>query len=153
MGSSISGQIAKFHALSRKQLLDLWQELYGKSTPHGIRRELIIPFLAYRLQERACGGLKTSTRTELRRIARSFKRTSGSAELKVRPRIKPGTRLVRQWRGATHEVTVSESSYEYRGVSYSSLSRIARKITGTRWSGPAFFGLNGANSVSGRRHD
>ncbi|WP_414648594.1 DUF2924 domain-containing protein, partial [Edaphobacter sp.] len=70
MGSNISGQIAKLHALSRQQLLDLWQKLYRRPAPPGIRRELMVPFLAYRMQEDAYGGLKPSTRSELRRIAR-----------------------------------------------------------------------------------
>lgn len=153
MGSNVSSQIAKLHALTRQQLLDLWQKLYRKPAPHELRRELMVPFLAYRMQEEAYGGLKPSTRSQLRRIARSFKRTSGSAELKVRPRIKSGTRLLRQWHGVTHEVTVADSSYEYRGISYSSLSKIACQITGTRWSGPAFFGLNDSNSTPGGRHN
>lgn len=152
MGASISGEIVKLHALTRQQLLDLWQKLYRRPAPHGLRRELMVPFLAYRMQEEAYGGLKPSTRCELRRIAQGFKR-SGSAKLKVRPRIKPGTRLVRHWRGASHEVTVTEAGYEYRGTSYNSLSKIACKITGTRWSGPAFFGLNNSNSTSGQHHD
>jgi len=153
MGSNISGQIAKLHALSRQQLLDLWQKLYRRPAPPGIRRELMVPFLAYRMQEDAYGGLKPSTRSELRRIARDIEKHLGSTELKIRPRIRPGTRLVRQWRGETHEVTVAKLGYEYRGASYHSLSKIAREITGTRWSGPAFFGLNGTRSVRGRRDD
>lgn len=72
--------------------------------------------------------------------------------MRIRPTIHPGTRLLRQWRGDTHEVVVADSGYEYRGATYHSLSEIARKITGTRWSGPAFFGLNSARSVPGRRN-
>jgi hypothetical protein len=107
----------------------------------------MVPFLAYRIQEKAYGGLKTSTRIELRRIARSLEKSAASPKLRIQPRIKPGTRIVRQWKGATHEVLVTESGYEYGGARFRSLSRIARKITGTRWSGPAFFGLrNGAAS-------
>ena len=59
-------------------------------------------------------------------------------------RLSPGTRLVREWRGAVHRVTVGEDGFDYRGTRYSSLSRIAREITGTRWSGPLFFGLRKA---------
>lgn len=58
-------------------------------------------------------------------------------------RIKPGTRLIRQWEGQTHHVTVGEAGFEYNGERYKSLSVIARLITGTRWSGPLFFGLKG----------
>ena len=112
----------------------------------------MIPFLAYRIQENAHGGLKPSTRSELRRIARGIENPSASSGQVLQPRIKPGTQIIRQWRGETHEVVVIESGYQYRQASYQSLSEIARKITGTRWSGPAFFGLK-ASKPDPRRHD
>jgi len=149
MGANISGQVAKLYTLPRQQLLDIWEKVYRRAAPNGIRRELLVPFLAYRMQENAYGGLKPSTLSELRRIARGLGKPGGSTEPRSRPRIKSGTRLIRQWRGETHEVGVAESGYEYHGTTYHSLSEIARKITGTRWSGPAFFGLNGAKSVRG----
>ena len=102
----------------------------------------MVPFLAYKIQEDAFGGLKPSTRAELRRIARDLEKSAPSNGLRVRPRIKVGTHLLRQWRGGKHEVVVTEAGYEYRGARYHSLSEIARKITGARWSGPAFFGVN-----------
>jgi len=76
---------------------------------------------------------------KLRQLARDFERKpSASATMR---RIKPGTRIIREWDGDTHEVTVVRDGYSYRGQHYDSLSAIARKITGTRWSGPVFFGL------------
>lgn len=152
MNRSIPDRIARLRTLSRSELLDLWQELYRKSAPPGIRREILVPFLAYRIQENAHGGLKPTALTELRRIAKALERNRTSTEPLARSRIKTGTRLFRQWRGHTHEVFVIESGYEYRGTGYRSLSEIARKITGTRWSGPAFFGLKKANSVP-EHHD
>ena len=149
MASQITDQIAKLSVLSRSALLDLWQELYRKPAPRGIRREILVPFLAYKIQEHAQGGLKPTTLAELRRIARALERNRLSNGPVVRTRIKTGTRLFREWRGRTHEVFVTESGYEYRRVGYRSLSEIARKITGTRWSGPAFFGLTKTNSLSG----
>ena len=148
MDLNISSQVSRLRSLSRRRLLELWQELYGKASPPKIRRELIIPFLAYRMQERQYGGLKTSTRSELRRIARSLEGRP-SDKLRVRTRIKPGTRLCRRWHGKMHEIFVTESGYEYLGVGYRSLSEVARKITGTHWSGPAFFGLKKPKSFSG----
>jgi hypothetical protein len=133
--------------LSRQQLLELWQKVYGRAAPEGLRRELLVPFLAYRIQENAHGGLKPSTLSELRRIARDLEKPGGSTESRSRSKIKTGTRLIRQWRGEAHEVAVTESGLEYRGTTYQSLSEIARKITGTRWSGPAFFKLNGARAT------
>ena len=133
--------------MCRPKLLELWQKVYGRAAPEGLRRELLVPFLAYRIQENAHGGLKPSTLSELRRIAQSLEKPEGPTESRSRPRIKSGTRLIRKWRGETHEVTAAESGFEYHGITYRSLSEIARKITGTRWSGPAFFKLNGAKAV------
>ena len=153
MDAGMAGQIAQLRALSRPQLLDMWQKLYDRAAPPGIRRELLVPFLAYRMQEHAYGGLKSSARSELRRIARDLEESTGSTRLILRPKIKAGTRLLREWRGRTHEVMATESGYEYRGVGYRSLSEIARKVTGTRWSGPAFFGLKNAKTTLGHRDD
>ena len=96
MGAKIPGQIGQLQSLSRQKLLELWQKPYGKAAPLGIRREVMVPFVAYRMQENQFGGLKSSTRAELRRIARSLERGS-SGELLFRPRIKSGTRLYRRW--------------------------------------------------------
>jgi len=79
---------------------------------------------------------------------------ASNARISSVPGIKPGTRLVRQWRGQVHVVNVEEKDFEYKGALYQSLSEIARLITGTRWSGPLFFGLKGElNSRSGDAHE
>lgn len=153
MGSRIPNQIAKLRDLSRSELLDLWRKLYRKAAPSGIRREIMVPFLAYRIQEHAYGGLNRKALAELHHIVKAIEKNGTSNEALTRPRIKSGTRLFRQWRGQTHEVFVTESGYEYRGVAYRSLSEIAREITGTRWSGPAFFGLKKINAVPGSRDE
>jgi Protein of unknown function (DUF2924) len=141
MAQDISRRIAQLTSFSRQKLLNLWQKEYGRPAPTGIRRTLLAPFLAYRIQENAYGGLAASTRTELRRIARDLEKGTASASSAPRTRIKAGSRIVRMWRGQAHEIFVTESGYEHRGTNYPNLSQIARKITGTRWSGPAFFGL------------
>ena len=153
MDPDIPEQIAQLRSLSRQELLDLWQKLYRRVAPQGIRRELMVPFLAYRIQENAYGGLKPATRCKLRRIARELEKSATSPELRIQPKIKPGTCLLRYWRGEEHEVLVTDSGYEYRGASFSSLSPIARQITGTRWSGPAFFGLRNGNPIRGDAND
>lgn len=135
--------------MTRSQLLDLWHEVHRKAAPAGIRREILIPFLAYRIQENAYGGLKPLVRAELRRIAQRLE-SNPKAHL-GRSRLKAGTRILRQWRGETHEVFATESGYKYRGASYRSLSQIARRLTGTQWSGPAFFGIN--TMKSRKQHD
>jgi Protein of unknown function (DUF2924) len=147
--TDIRAEIAELRTFSRKQLLQKWRELYDGAPAPNIRRELMIPFLAYKVQENAYGGLKPSTRAELRRIGRALETGSGSMTPDMRPRTKPGTRMVRHWRGKPYEVVVTELGFEYSGKSYGSLSQIAREITGTRWSGPAFFGLRKATIARG----
>jgi Protein of unknown function (DUF2924) len=102
-------------------------------------RSFLVRALAYRLQEKALGGLKHSTRRILDRVADG----TPSDESKRAPARKAGagTVLIREWGGATHRVTVLDNDVVYRGHCYRSLSEVARVITGTRWSGPAFFGL------------
>jgi hypothetical protein len=135
----IKETLAELPTLDRSKLLHLWRANFGKAAPPGIRRELIVPILAYRIQERAYGGLKKETILKLRQLARDFdKRPS---RLIRTNQVKAGTRIVREWRGHTHEVTAVNGGWVYRGVTYKSLSEIARQITGTRWSGPLFFGL------------
>ena len=148
MDAHVTRQIAGLRSMSRVQLLDLWRTVYRKPAPLGVRREILVPFLAYKIQENAYGGLKPTVRAELRRIAESLK--SNSSGVLGRSRIKPGSRILRRWRGEMHEVFVEEAGYKYRGTSYESLSQIARRVTGTRWSGPAFFGLKITTS-SGRQ--
>ena len=104
-------------------------------------RELLIQAIAYRTQEKAFGGLSRAARMKLIGGGATPGR-SGAAHAQTQHRIKPGTRLLREWQGQTHEVTATaEGAFFYRGASYRSLSEVARQITGTRWSGPAFFGL------------
>ena len=103
----------------------------------------------YRLQEKAYGGLSAATRKRLRALAAEIEADPDADFLEV-PRIKPGARLIREWQGETHKVTVTEDGFVYAGQRYKSLSEIARLITGTRWSGPLFFGLK---SGSGRARE
>jgi hypothetical protein len=121
MAPDVSAQIVELPGFSRQQLLDLWLQLYGRAAPPGIRRELMVPFLAYRLQEEAYGGLKPATRSKLLRIARALERAPSKNQLILQPGTKPGTRIFRHWRGESHEVLVTESGYEYRGAKYESL--------------------------------
>lgn len=133
--------IARLPTLPTPKLRRLWQAHFGREAPVSFRRELLVPFLAYRIQEKAYGGLKRSVLSELRRISRCLDRGEDPIKASKACKIKTGTRIVRMWRGRTHEVVITESGFEYSGATYHSLSQIARKITGTQWSGPAFFGL------------
>jgi hypothetical protein len=126
--------------MDRTALQALWTKLFDKPPSPSLRREVLIPILAYQLQELAFGGLKPSVERRLREIAQAG--SSGHAEGSFRP-PKPGTRFVREWQGKLHEVSCLPDGYEYNNRTFTSLSEIAREITGTRWSGPAFFGLRG----------
>ena len=139
MSDDISSKIKQLPKMTTTALRHLWRQVFPNPPHPKMRRELMIPILAYRIQEQAYGELSQETLTKLRQLAREFERNpSASATMR---RIKPGTRIIREWDGDTHEVTVVRDGYSYRGQHYESLSAIARKITGTRWSGPVFFGL------------
>jgi len=128
--------------LNKAHLISLWQQLFKTPPPRQVRRELLIRILAYKIQEQAYGGLSADAQRRLRELARKFA-TDPDMEIEAPQRIKPGTRLTREWQGKSHHVTVLEQGYSYAGKRYSSLSQIARLITGTRWNGPLFFGLRG----------
>lgn len=140
MISEVKARLEQLPTLSKAQLLDLWQQLFNAPPPRQVRRELLIRILAYKIQEQTYGGLTTETRKRLRELARQFA-ASPEVNVSAPQRIKPGTRLIREWLGKSHHVTVLEQGYSYAGKRYSSLSQIARLITGTRWNGPLFFGL------------
>jgi hypothetical protein len=125
------------------QLRAKWRERLKEAPPLQVRKQLFVLILAYKLQEQAYGGLKPEIRRQLERIAARYRRDRDAkiATIREPKQIKPGTRLLRQWNGTTHRVLVVENGFEYEGERYKSLSVIARKITGTRWSGPLFFGL------------
>jgi hypothetical protein len=141
--------LAELPKLERSELLELWVENFGRNPAAGTRRELLVPILAYRLQERAYGGLKPETLARLRKIAFALEKNP-KAKIIDDSRLNHGTRISRSWHGVTHEVTVSGGRFEYHGKIYKSLSEIARLITGTRWSGPKFFGLK-KQSVDSRQ--
>jgi len=141
MNAELSEKIAQLPTLNKAQLLPIWAENFKAPPPPKLRKELMVPILAYRMQEREYGGLSLATRRRLKEIAISTRlkplgRTTAAD-------IQEGTRLMRSWKGETHEVRVFSDRFEYRGKTFGSLSEIARAITGTRWSGPAFFGTKG----------
>lgn len=111
-----------------------FEALLGRPPPPKASPAVLRGNLAWALQARQQGKNPNSLRMMLKRAAQSP--TSGGVSLK------PGTRLVRSWRNQTHEVTVLEKGFGYQGQHFESLSEIARTITGTRWSGPRFFGLS-----------
>ncbi len=131
--------LAQLPMMDRKALLKLWHDLFDRMPSPALHRGTLIPILAYRIQEKAYGGLKESTLKRLHELAKDH--ASGKkSEVRAMIRPKIGTRYVREHRGKLHEVTVLETGYEYEGRVYRSLTEVARVITGTKWSGPVFFG-------------
>jgi hypothetical protein len=103
-------------------------------------RDLVIRALAYRMQERAQGGLAPATKRKLRSLVAEIE-AKGTGVFDPGIVLKPGARLVREWARQTHTVIVIEDGFEYGGERYPSLTKIAAKITGAHWSGPRFFGI------------
>jgi len=145
----VSEKLNSLPEMNKAALGALWREHFGAPPPEQTRRDLIIRILAYRIQEQAFGGLTSSIRRRLRQFASAFERDPQASIPHTRT-IKPGTRLIREWQGKSHKVTVANSGFEYDGQWYASLSEIARLITGTRWSGPLFFGLKVSAGRRGR---
>jgi hypothetical protein len=140
MPNQIGAKLEELPRMRTAKLRILWQELFAKAAHPKLRRDLMIPILAYRIQEKAYGGLKSSTRKRLQKLAAELERDP-NAQFQPTQQIKTGTKLLRQWQGETHNVMVVDDGFDYRNKRYESLSEIAREITGTRWSGPLFFGL------------
>ena len=133
-----------------KELHTLWLQWFDGPPPARLRRALLVRALAYRMQERAHGGLRPATRKTLRALADAGK-THVLRDVMEIPRMTPGTHVIREWGKEMHQVTVETAGLVYRGQRYRSLSEIARKITGTRWSGPVFFGVKPAATGSASR--
>ncbi len=129
--------VEKLHAFERPDLLARWTEVYGEPPPISFHRPRLIQGITYQEQVLADPAIQRAAQVLQKRLrqVRSSGRTPGHT------RLHPGARLLREWSGKTHEVTVTEAGFTYRNQNYKSLSAIARLITGTRWSGPAFFGL------------
>jgi hypothetical protein len=135
----LSQRIAALNELTAQQLRDEWRRLY-RGQPPRLSRDLLIRTIAYRMQELVYGGLSKATQRKLAALTRDLK-AKGSIVITPDMSVRLGTRLVREWRGKTHTVAVTEDGFEYAGRAFSSLTKIAHAITGAHWSGPRFFGL------------
>ena len=137
---SLTEELTELRGLDSTALKQRWRVLYRTEAPVRIGQALLLQAVAYRLQERALGGLKRSTRRLLERMAEDNVRRRSPTETPTMS-VAPGTVLIREWHGVSHRVTVLKDGVQLRGTRYRSLSEVARKITGSRWSGPRFFGL------------
>ncbi len=144
----LAHQVASLSALDAETLRQRWKVLFGADPSPNLGRSFLVHALAYRLQEKALGGLKHSTRRVLDRVADG---TASDEPKRARARkAGAGTVLIREWGGVRHRVTVLDDDVVYRGHRYKSLSEVARTITGTHWSGPLFFGLTRRGNEAGR---
>ena len=129
---SVEEEVEALATMSPAQVRERWKQVTGAVVPK-VSPSLLRLALAYELQAKAYGGLSRKTQQRLAQLAAAKTQTTD---------VKPGMRLVREWNGAVHVVDVDESStIHWNGRVWGSLSEVARAITGTRWSGPAFFGL------------
>ena len=135
----IAAEIARLESLAIDQLREEWRRLHQTPPPKRLSRDILVRGITYRLQENVLGGLSKAILRKLQSAAPV--EVSPGKKRRPRPSFKPGTRLVREWRGVTHTVVIQTDGVEWRGQRYRSLSGVAREITGAHWSGPRFFGL------------
>ena len=136
----LAAEIAALQSLDVEQLKARWRTLYRTDAPSRFSRDLFIRAVAYRLQERALGRLKPATRRLFQHVAADAHARRPLTFASVR-KLELGAVLIREWGGVKHQVVVLENGFSFRGKRYRSLSEVARLITGSRWSGPLFFGL------------
>src|SRR4051812_44764437 len=140
--AAVAAEINRIRSLALDALRRRWRAEFGRIPPAGLSKDLLGRMIAWRLQERAFGGLDRDSL----RFLDSLSRQGGRG----RRHLKPGTVLVREYRGQRHTVTVARQGFDWQGTTYPSLSAIARAITGTSWSGPRFFALRRAGAANKR---
>ena len=141
MTDAVLARLAALKTTPTPKLKEQWRQLFD-SEPPAFNRRYLESRLAYRIQELTYGGLKPETSRRLERLGEEL--DGGRVDVRKRPandRPVSGTRLIRDYQGVEHCVTVRDNDFEYQGRPYKSLSAIARAITGTQWNGPVFFGL------------
>ncbi|WP_375462185.1 DUF2924 domain-containing protein [uncultured Enterovirga sp.] len=145
-GSELEIEVARLRDLDLRSLRAMWRAITGRPAPTHLPRHLLLRILAYRIQADALGDLSREALLFLDRLGRGDR----SVPLPERA-VRPGTVLVREWAGARHHVMVDQEGFSWNGQTYRSLSEVAGAITGTKWSGPRFFGLKGKPASRERR--
>ena len=138
--TNMDEKLAQLRRMRKHELLALWQEQFTDPSPRKCSPDQLRWEVAWRIQVRKSGDLSKRTTRRLRALAKSYQSNSNHLPHSV-TRLSPGTTLTRKWQETTYIVQVLESGFMHEGVQYKTLSSVARAITGTRWSGPAFFGL------------
>jgi hypothetical protein len=141
--ASLDNEIARLHGLGVGELRARWHTAFRRRAPPHLPRHLLFHILAYRLQADRLGELDADSRRLLDRIGwRASDETDRLVNTRSRTELKPGTLLMREWGGHLQRVMVLADGFSWNGKTYPSLSKVAFAITGTRWSGPRFFGLD-----------
>ena len=141
MTDTVLRRVAALKTMPIPQLKQQWRDLF-ETEPPPYNRRFLEHRLAYRIQELVYGGLKPETLKRLRELGEQLDGGNPSNRRRHhQDRPMPGTRLIREWQGVEHCVTVRDDGFDYQGCPYKSLSAVARKITGTQWNGWLFFGL------------
>ncbi len=132
--AKLAQKLAGLEDLSRVELADLYQELLKHPPPKGLSRRLLILSIGYEMQAKRYGSRRPKKRVTLYGA-------SATASYGYSKKLRPGTRLIREWKGKSLVVEVTEAGFVWKGRCHRSLSAVARAITGAHWSGPRFFGL------------
>lgn len=136
---AIEAEMERLRTMPIVELRALWRAKFKSDPPKAFGPDLLRRSITHKIQEDAYGGLDRATARLLKQLIAQYAKTPGKIVLPRR--IKPGAILVREWKGMSHRVTVTEDGFVYQNKPYQNLSEIARLITGTRWNGPRFFGL------------
>ena len=137
---ALEAEIARLPELDIAELRVRWKKLFGNPAPKSLRRKFLAKAVAFQMRLNAAGGLSPHVRRRLREIADAARRGEVDAVLGT-PGIKRSTQMMRQWKEKTYTVTTLDHGFEFEGKVFSSLSAIAKAITGTNWNGYAFFGI------------
>ena len=138
---AVQDELVRLAGLPGHRLRIEWRRQFRSEPPAGMSRDLLLRAVTYKVQEHAHGGLSQAAKKMLRNPAVQIATEGADRALSLPPAIKPGVRLVRDWRGQAHSVLVLDDGFEYQGQRHRSLTEIARQITGAHWSGPRFFGV------------
>ena len=144
---AVEDELGRLATMPIAQLRVRYREVFRTDPPKAFGPDLLRRGIAHRIQEKAYGGLSRAAQRLLDQMIKAYA-TKPNGKIVLPRRIKPGSVLVREWKGKSHRVTVLADGFVYEGDTYSNLSEIAGLITGTRWNGPRFFGLRSKTQES-----
>jgi hypothetical protein len=146
---AVEAELDRLAVMPIAQLRSRYRDVFRADPPKAFGPDLLRRSVAHRIQEKAFGGLSRTTQRLLDQMMKAFS-AKANGKIVLPRRIKPGSVLVREWKGRSHRVMVLADGFAYDGATYSNLSEIAGFITGTKWNGPRFFGLRSKMEESGK---